>query len=53
MQGHDASLAKPTCTAPSAIARDAIENAIPPERAAQIAILLRNFYRVNAGSCAA
>jgi hypothetical protein len=31
-----------------AITRDAIENALPPEKAAQIAILLRNFYRVNA-----
>ena len=36
-----------------AITRDAVENAVPPEQAAQIAILLRNFYRVNAGSCAA
>ena len=36
-----------------AITRDAIENAVPPAQASQIAILLRNFYRVNAGSCAA
>ena len=36
-----------------AITRDAIENAVPPEQAAQIAILLRSFYRVNAGSYAA
>ena len=36
-----------------AITRDAVENAVPPEQAAQIAILLRNFYRVNAGTCAA
>ena len=36
-----------------AITRDAIENAVLPEKAAQIAILLRNFYRVNAGSYAA
>jgi hypothetical protein len=42
------------CTADVfAITRDAIENAVPPEKAAQIAILLRNFYRVNAGSYAA
>jgi hypothetical protein len=36
-----------------AITRDAIENALPPEKAAQIAILLRNFYRVNADRYAA
>jgi hypothetical protein len=29
--------------APSGLARNAIENAVPPEQAAQIAILLRNF----------
>jgi hypothetical protein len=32
---------------------DAIENAIAPEKAAALAVLLRNFYRVNAGNCAA
>ncbi|MGA7675304.1 MAG: BLUF domain-containing protein [Rhizomicrobium sp.] len=36
-----------------AITRDAIENAITPEKAAHLAILLRNFYRVNAGTLAA
>lgn len=36
-----------------AIARDAIENAVPPEKAAQLATLLRNFYRVSAGTLAA
>jgi hypothetical protein len=35
------------------ITRDAIANAIAPEKAAEIAVLLRNFYRVNAGNCAA
>lgn len=35
------------------ITRESIENAIAPEKAAQIAVLLRNFYRVNAGSRAA
>lgn len=35
------------------ITREAIENAVAPEKAAQIAVLLRNFYRVNAGCCAA
>lgn len=35
------------------ITRDAIDNIIPPEKAAALAILLRNFYTVNAGSCAA
>lgn len=35
------------------ITREAIENAVAPEKAAQVAVLLRNFYRVNAGSCAA
>jgi len=35
------------------ITRDAIERAIAPEKAAELAILLRNFYRVNAGSNAA
>ncbi len=35
------------------ITADAIQNIILPEKAAEIAILLRNFYKVNAGSCAA
>lgn len=35
------------------ITREAIENAVAPEKAAQVAVLLRNFYRINAGSCAA
>ena len=35
------------------ITQDAIEHAIEPEKAAALAILLKNFYRVNAGSCAA
>jgi hypothetical protein len=35
------------------ITREAIEHAVAPEKAAQIAVLLRNFYRINAGSCAA
>ena len=35
------------------ITREAIEDAVAPEKAAQIAVLLRNFYRVNAGICAA
>ena len=34
------------------IGRDVIDNAVPPEQAARIADLLKNFYRVNAGSCA-
>lgn len=36
-----------------AATREAIENALPPEKAADIAILLRNFYKVNSGVCAA
>lgn len=36
-----------------AITRQAIENAINPEKAAELAVLLRNFYYVNAGNCAA
>jgi len=36
-----------------AITRDAIQSAIPPQKAAGLAILLRNFYRVNAGEIAA
>ena len=36
-----------------AITREAIDNAITPERAAEIAALLRNFYRINAGQYAA
>lgn len=35
------------------ITQDAIEHAIPPEKAAELAVLLRNFYRVNAGPWAA
>ena len=35
------------------ITRDAIQKAVSPEKAAEIAILLRNFYQVNAGTCAA
>jgi hypothetical protein len=35
------------------ISRDVIDNAVPAEQAARIAGLLRNFYRVDAGSCAA
>lgn len=35
------------------ITEDAIHNIIAPEKAVMIAVLLRNFYRVNAGSCAA
>lgn len=35
------------------ITADAIENAIPPEKAAAIAVLLKNFYRVHAGTYAA
>ena len=35
------------------ITRDAIQNAVSPEKAAEIAILIRNFYQVNAGTCAA
>jgi hypothetical protein len=35
------------------ITADAIENAVAPEKAAALAVLLRNFYRVNAGNCAA
>jgi hypothetical protein len=35
------------------ITADAIHNIILPEKAVEIAVLLRNFYRVNAGSCAA
>ena len=31
----------------------AIEGAITPEKSTEIAVLLRNFYRVNAGNCAA
>jgi len=36
-----------------AVTSDAVQNAVPPERAAHIAVLLRNFYRVNAGQFAA
>lgn len=32
-----------------AVTQQAIENALPPAKAAHIAILLANFYRVNAG----
>jgi hypothetical protein len=35
------------------ITAEAIQNAIPPEKAAALAVLLRNFYRINAGNCAA
>jgi hypothetical protein len=35
------------------ITADAIQNIILPEKAVEIAVLLRNFYRVNAGNCAA
>lgn len=35
------------------ITREAIEHAIAPEKAAELAVLLRNFYHVNAGNCAA
>jgi hypothetical protein len=35
------------------ITRQAIEDAVAPEKAAEIAVLLRNFYRINSGSCAA
>ena len=35
------------------ITREAIEDAIPPEKAAELAVLLRNFYRVHAVNCAA
>lgn len=35
------------------ITREAIEHAIAPEKAAELAVLLRNFYYVNAGNCAA
>jgi hypothetical protein len=35
------------------ITADAIQNIISPEKAVEIAVLLRSFYRVNAGSCAA
>jgi hypothetical protein len=35
------------------ITAEAIENAIAPEKAAALAVLLRNFYRVNSGNCAA
>lgn len=35
------------------ITAEAIENAIPPEKAAALAVLLRNFYRINAGDCVA
>ncbi len=35
------------------ISRDAIENAVAPEKAADIAVLLRNFYRINTGNRAA
>jgi hypothetical protein len=35
------------------ITAEAIETVIPPDKAASLAVLLRNFYRVNAGSCAA
>jgi hypothetical protein len=31
------------------ITHDAIENVVAPEKAAEIAVLLRNFYRINAG----
>jgi hypothetical protein len=53
VQRHAGSPAKRTNIAPSAIARNAVRNAVLPDKVAQIAILLRNFYRVNAGSCAA
>ena len=35
------------------ITRDVIEHAVSSEKAAEIAILLRNFYQVNAGTYAA
>jgi hypothetical protein len=35
------------------ITRQAIDEAIPPEKAAALAVLLRNFYRVHAGNNAA
>jgi hypothetical protein len=35
------------------ITQEAITTAFPPERAVDLAILLRNFYRVNAGNFAA
>ncbi len=36
-----------------AITRDAIQNAVPPEKTVDLAILLRTFYKVNAGKFAA
>jgi hypothetical protein len=36
-----------------AITLDAIHNVIPPQKAAGLAILLRNFYRINVGDFAA
>jgi hypothetical protein len=36
-----------------AITRDAIENVLPPGRAADIAVLLHTFYKINAGNFAA
>lgn len=35
------------------ITHEAIENAVAPEKAAEIAVLLRNFYRINSGIRAA
>jgi hypothetical protein len=35
------------------ITEDAIQNIIPPEKAVEVAVLLKNFYKVNAGNCAA
>lgn len=35
------------------ITADAIENIIPPEKAAALAVMLKNFYRVNSGNRAA
>ena len=35
------------------VTREAIEQAIPTEKAAALAVMLRSFYAVNAGTCAA
>jgi hypothetical protein len=35
------------------ITREAIDEATAPEKAAEIAVLLRNFYRINSRCCAA
>lgn len=43
----------PRTTGMFEITEDAIHNIIIPEKAVEIAVLLRNFYMVNAGSCAA